>query len=105
MENKNSKTGAIIGTIAAVLFCGCPGLCVLLYGILVAFGLGTYSTEFGDMMGYGMMPGWIGYVFICMALFMIAIPIVVGLLTLKDKKPKEVVPPSDEPIEPMPPTS
>ena len=105
MENKNSKTGAIIGTIAAVLFCGCPGLCLLLYGVLTAFGLGTYSTEFGDALGYGTFPGWIGYVSMCLALFMIAIPIVVGLLTLRDKKTKDVDPSNDEPLEPLPPAS
>ncbi|MFC2065050.1 hypothetical protein ACFLXB_08145 [Chloroflexota bacterium] len=105
MENKNSKTGAIIGTIAAVLFCGCPGLCVLLYGVMVAFGLGTYSTQFGDSLGYGSMPGWLGYVFMCASLIMIAIPIVVGVVTLKDKKPKEIVPSNDEPSPPIPPTS
>ena len=101
MENKNSKTGAIIGTIVAVILCGCPGLCLLLMGILSAFGMGTWSSEFGHYVGYGDMPGWIGYVFICVSLFMIAVPIVVGLLTLRDKKPKDVIPPSNEPLPPV----
>jgi len=105
MENKNSKTGAIIGTIVAVLLCACPGLCILLIGIMTAIGGSDYSSQFVDIMGFGPLPGWFGYVFMCMALFLIAIPIVVGLLTLRDKKPKEVDPPNNEPIDPIPPTS
>jgi len=101
MENKNSKTGGIIGTIVAVLLCGCPGLCILLYGVLVAFGTGTYTSQINDTFGTGMMPSWIGYVFMCVSLFMIAVPIVVGLLTLRDKKPKAPVPPSNEPLPPV----
>ena len=29
VEKKEKKTGAIIGTIAAILLCGFPGLCLL----------------------------------------------------------------------------
>ncbi|NCP16495.1 hypothetical protein GW866_05560, partial [bacterium] len=32
VEKKESKTGAIIGTIVAVLLCGCPGLVGLCLG-------------------------------------------------------------------------
>jgi hypothetical protein len=101
MENKKSKTGAIIGTIVAVLLCGCPGLCVLLWGILTVAGAGNYTSQFGDTFGYGTLPAWTGYVFMCVSLIMIAIPIVIGVVTLKDKKPKDVIPPSNEPLPPV----
>ena len=100
MENKKSKTGGIIGTLVAVFLCGCPGLCVCLFGVMTAFGLSTGNYDIGSITGSGPLPGWYGYVFMCVSLFMIAIPIVVGLLTLRDKKPKAVVSSIDEPLPP-----
>jgi uncharacterized membrane protein YhdT len=88
METKKSKTGGIIGTLAAVLLCGCPGLFVCLFGVLTAANLGTYSTDIGNTLGTGTLPQWFGFAFICAAIIMIAIPVVVGFLTLRDKKPK-----------------
>ena len=63
--------------------------------------MGTYTSQINDTLGYGTMPGWIGYVFMCVSLFMIAVPIVVGLVTLRDKKPKTFIPPSDDPLPPV----
>ncbi len=100
METKKSKTGGIIGTIAAVLLCGCPGLFLCIFGIFTATGNMPFETTFNDYTNTGMMPSWIGYVLLCAALFMIAIPIVVGVMTLRDKKPKVVVPTFDEPLPP-----
>jgi hypothetical protein len=59
-----------------------------------------FETTFNDYSNYGMMPAWIGFTMLCAALFMIAIPIVVGVMTLRDKKPKVVVPAFDEPLPP-----
>lgn len=100
METKKSKTGAMIGTAAAVFLCGCPGLCVCLFGVLTAFGLSTGEFDIGSVTGSGPLDPWVGYVMLCAALFMIAIPIVVGFMTLRDKKPKDVVPSFDEPLPP-----
>ncbi|MBA4379581.1 MAG: hypothetical protein C0393_02650 [Anaerolinea sp.] len=93
METK-SKTGAIIGTIVAVLLCGCPGLSLCLFGVYAA--TGTMPDFYS---GYGNLPGWIGFVLICLSLIFIAIPIVVGVLTLR-KKPEAVVVSPDEPLPP-----
>ena len=100
METKKSKTGGIIGTIAAVLLCGCPGLFLCIFGAWGATGNMPYTTSFNDYYGGGMMPSWFGFAMLCAALVMIAIPIVVGVMTLRDKKPKEVVPTFDEPLPP-----
>jgi len=100
METKKSKTGGIIGTLAAVLLCGCPGLFLCIFGIITATGNMPFETEFNNIYNTGMTPSWLGYVFLCAALFMIAIPIVVGIMTLRDKKPKKVVPNFDEPLPP-----
>jgi len=90
METKKSKTGGIIGTLAAVLLCGCPGLFLCLFGALTAANLGTYSTQLGDTLGTGTLPQWTGYAMLCAALILIAIPVVVGFVTLRNKKPKVV---------------
>jgi len=100
METKKSKTGAMIGTAAAILLCGCPGLCICLFGVMTAFGLSTGNYDIGSITGSGPLPAWYGYVFMCVALFMIAIPVVVGFMTLRDKKSKEAAPKFDEPIPP-----
>jgi TRAP-type C4-dicarboxylate transport system permease small subunit len=86
---KKSKTGAVIGTIVAVLLCGCPGLCLCLFGLLFAIGGGTYNSTFGNYVDSGTMPSWTGYVFMCASIILIIIPIVVGFVTLRNKKPKE----------------
>lgn len=90
METKKAKTGGIIGTAAAVLLCGCPGLCLCLIGALTAANMTDYTTEIGNTLGTGTMPQWAGFAMLCGAILLIAIPVVVGFLTLRDKKPKVV---------------
>jgi len=103
MENK-SKTAAIIGTAAAVLFCGCPGLTLCVIGAWAATGKMPYTTTTNDYSGGGFMPTGSGFAMLCAAIFLIAIPIVVGLLTLRDKKPRAaVVVDTINPDEPLPP--
>lgn len=100
METKKSKTGAIIGTIAAVLLCGCPGIFLCIFGAFAATGNMPFETSFNDYSNFGMMPSWTGFAMLCAALVMIAIPVVVGIVTLRDKKPKGVAPTFDEPLPP-----
>ncbi|HTX92629.1 MAG TPA: hypothetical protein VMC09_15565 [Anaerolineales bacterium] len=90
-----NRTTAIILTVVAVLLCGCPGLSLC--------GLGVYAAtgNFPDFFnGYGNFPSWVGFVFMCLAIFFIAIPVVVGILTLRQKK----APAEAEAMPPMPPT-
>ncbi len=99
VEKKESKTGAIIGTVAAIVLCGLPGLCMCLFGAITAF---NGMPDFYN--GYGKMPNWIGFVLLCLSVIFIAIAIVVPVLTLRKKKEpavEEVLPPS----EPLPPTA
>lgn len=100
METKKSKTGAIIGTLAAVLLCGCPGIFLCIFGAVAATGNMPFETTFNDYTNFGTMPTWTGYAMLCAALFMIAIPVVVGFMTLRDKKPKKEAPTFDEPLPP-----
>ena len=101
-EKKPSRTGAIIGTIAAILLCGCPGLSLCVLGIWGATGtLPDYTGLYG-----GNLPGWAGFALLCVAIIFIAIGVVVPILLLRKKKapeaaPADVLPPQ----EPLPPAS
>src|SRR5512140_196419 len=99
-----NRTWPIVGTIAAILLCGCPGLAACLFGAVSAFGV---MPDF--LNGYGNFPAWVGFVFLCLAIIFIAIAVVVPILLLRKKKPVtpavEVIPPPMPPQEPIPPAS
>ncbi len=98
---KDNKTWAIVGTVAAILLCGCPGLSMCLFGAVTAFG---GMPDFVN--GYGELPGWIGFVSLCLALIFVAIAVVVPILLLRKKKPAVVVEDVPSfPQEPLPPAS
>jgi uncharacterized membrane protein len=98
VEKKENKTWAIVGTVAAILLCGCPGLTLCVFGIWAATGT---MTDFN----YGYTPSWIGFAMLCVAIIFVAIAVVVPILLLRKKKPAapsvEVLPPQ----EPLPPAS
>jgi len=98
----DKKTGSIIATVATALLCGCPGLFLCVFGIWGATGTMPYTTEFGGVTGGGTMPSTVGFVLLCLSLILIAIPIVVGFVTLR-KKPEPATPPDMG--EPLPPPS
>lgn len=101
-EKKPSRTGAIIGTIAAILLCGCPGLSLCVLGIWAATG------KMPDMWtGYGNLPNGFGFAFLCVALIFIVIAVVVPVLLLRKKKAASEAAPVDvlPPQEPLPPAS
>lgn len=96
----NNKTPAIIATVVAVLLCGCPGLFLLCIGPLMAIISQVPGAEidiFGSQDPTSALT--IGIALLCVGLIFVAIPVVVGLVTLR-KKPV----PSKEPGEAIPPT-
>jgi hypothetical protein len=102
VAKKENKTWPIVGTVAAILLCGCPGLSLCLFGAVTAFG---QMPDF--IKGYGNMSGGIGWALLCVAIIFIAIAVVVPILLLRKKKtapetaPVDVLPPQ----EPLPPAS
>ena len=99
VEKKENRTWAIVGTVAAILLCGCPGLTLCLLGVYAATGK---MTDFST----GYLPGWAGFAMLCVAIVFIAIAVVVPILLLRKKKP--AAPPKEEilpPQEPLPPAS
>lgn len=94
----DKRTTGIIATIATALLCGCPGILICLFGGLTAAGQGTFNNE-------SLSPS-VGFVLLCLSVIFIAIPIVVGIVTLR-RKPEVVAPaapPVSEPKPPAPPT-
>jgi hypothetical protein len=102
----NKNTG-IIATVVTVIFCGCPGLASLCWGITsaaVSFMPGANIDINGSSDPRSALFTGLGG--LCMGIIFIAIPIVVGFLTLR-KKPEAATVIDAAPVndEPLPPTS
>jgi hypothetical protein len=98
----DTKNKGIVATIVAVVLCGCPGLCLCLFGAVTAAGLMPYNTEFNGVNNSGTMPASAGIAMLCFSLLFIAVPIAVGFFMLR-KKPEAAVEISSN--ETLPPTS
>ena len=96
----DDKTKGIIATIASIVLCGCPGLFFCIFGAFTASGNMPFNTELNGVSNSGTLPPTAGFVLVCLSLIFIAIPVVVGFLTLR-KKP--AVPLNNN--EPLPPAS
>ena len=87
----DKKTTGLIATIATALLCGCPGLISLCMGVMFAF-VGTIPGSDIDIGGSGDPVAAIGtgIAMLCLGVVFVAIPIVVGIVTLRN--PKEAAP-------------
>lgn len=96
MSNKNT---GIIATVATAILCGCPGLATLCWGALMAFVSFVPGADI-DIGGSSDPQSalFTGLGALCAGVIFIAIPIVVGVVTLR-KKPA-AAPVSDEPLPP-----
>ena len=92
----SARDKGLIGTIAAVVLCGCPGLLLCILGGLVAAGA-PVNTELNGVTNTTTLPAWAGIALLCVALIFILIPVVVGFLTLRAKP---APPASSEPVPP-----
>lgn len=97
------KSVGIIATLTTALLCGFPGLCGLCFGALMAV-VGTIPGAEIDMWGSNDPGAAIatGLVILCLGVFFVAVPIVVGIITLRPQPAQAVVKsiPPDEPIPP-----
>ena len=92
----DKKTIGIIATVATALLCGCPGLFLCGTGVLAM--IGVQMPEVMAQSGANPSDTMLGSVlFLCVGVILIAIPIVVGVVTLR-KKPEALV--SNEPLPP-----
>ena len=95
----DQKTTGIILTIAAVLLCGCPGLFSLFFGglmALVSFVPNANIDVYGSNDPQSALTFGLGA--LCLGVLFVAIPVVVGVLTLR-RKPTPAAS-SDEPLPP-----
>ncbi len=96
------RNTAVILTVVAALLCGCPGLFGMCYGAIAAiasFIPGAEIDIFGSSDPNAAMLTGLGT--LCGGILLIAIPIVIGIVTLRKKKEAEVPEVvSDEPLPP-----
>ena len=85
-----NRTTAIIITIATSLFCGCPGLGTCLWGAIFglggAFGGGTVTANGTTSALDPMVALATGGGAVCGGIILVLIPVVVGVLTLRNSR-------------------
>lgn len=79
--NDSTRTTGIILVILTILLCACPGLVMLLSGGFFA----VFSSIPGADIESDISPLVFGGISICLGIFLIAIPIVIAILTLRSK--------------------
>jgi hypothetical protein len=99
----NNRNTGIIATVASTLLCGCPGLFLCIFGAASATGRVPFNTEVNGVSQTGSIPAVAGMVMLCLSVIFILIPVVVGVLTLR-QRPAPPLPPADF-NEPLPPAS
>ena len=87
--DSSKRNTALIATIGTTVFCGLPGLCLCLMGGMFAM-VGTIPGSDIDIGGSSDPQAAIGMGIgmLCVSLVFIAIPVVVGFVTLR-KKPED----------------
>jgi len=78
------KTGGIIATIVACLLCGCPGLVAIGLGVFVAVGNQLPQAAQNVISTQNVITTTL--LLLCPGLVFITIPVVVGILTLRNKR-------------------
>jgi hypothetical protein len=82
MDNRSKP---IVATLASVVLCGCPGLFLLIFGFFAAAGNMPFKFDFNGVSNTDVIPPTVGLVLICLSVILLAIPVVVGFLTLRGK--------------------
>ena len=98
----NNRSAGIITTSVAAILCGCPGLLSLCVGTVLAFASFIPGAQFDLPSGNDPRSAFaVGLSALCMGMILITIPIIVGVLSLRNR-PEMVVAPDDDlkPIEP-----
>ena len=92
----DKKTVGIIATVVSALACGCISIITCAWGVIAVTGtpinISNNGQEYMDT-----LPPTVGYVLLCLSVLFVAVPFVIGFLTLR-KKPQPPV--NNEPIPP-----
>jgi hypothetical protein len=97
MNNKNS---GMIATIATVIFCGCPGLLMCIFGAVTATGNMPYNTQVNGATSSGTLPVGAGLGMLCFSLILILIPVAVAFFTRSKKTEIEAPAAGSDPTPP-----
>jgi len=87
-----NRTLAITLTVATILLCGIPGLMSLCISVLL-----VVDGPFPDQPETEWL---LGFILLCSGVFLIAIPLVAGILSLRRKTTEKADFPQDAPIPP-----
>ena len=94
----NNRTVGIIATVVSALICGCSAIFACVWGALIATNT-PINVSSGGEQSIQTLPAPVGYVLLCLSLLFVAVPVVIGFVTLR-KKPQAAVPVSNEPLPP-----
>ncbi|RJP49346.1 MAG: hypothetical protein C4583_12765 [Anaerolineaceae bacterium] len=92
----DKKTVGIIATVLSALACGCAAIISCAWGVIGVTGTPINITSGGDQYVDTMSPT-VGYVLLCLSVLFVAVPVVVGFVTLRKKRAPIV---DNEPIPP-----
>lgn len=92
----DKKTVGIILTVLSALACGCAAIFACAWGVLAVTETPINITSGGDQY-VDTLPPTVGYVLLCLSALFVAVPFVVGFLTLRKKRAPIV---DNEPIPP-----
>ncbi len=98
----DKRSVGIIATVATALICGCPGLFAMCFGLFFAV-VGQIpgadvnvfnSSDPRSALVYGLVA-------LCLGILFVAVPVVVGIVTLRKKPGEEPVVIDNEPVPPV----
>ena len=92
-----NRTIGIVATVLTSIFCGCFSIVSCVWGVIIARGTPVDVTSNGITTPQTFSPT-IGYVLLCLSVFMILVPAAVGFFTLR-KKPEVAVTSDTPPVE------
>lgn len=84
------RTIGIIATLITSLMCGCASVFSFIWGFIIVSGRPIDLTVNGVTTPQTLSPT-IGYVLLCLTLFMILVPVAVGFFTLRNKPVEDAV--------------
>jgi len=95
----DKKTTGIIATITSAILCGCPGFFALCFGSITAMASYVPGAEI-DIIGNDSPRAalFAGLGLLCLGVVFLAVPFIVGWVTLRGKPQPAALP--DEPIPP-----
>ena len=79
-----NRTIGIVATVLTSIFCGCFSIMSCVWGVIIARGTPVDVTSNGITTPQTFSPT-IGYVLLCLSVFMILVPAAVGFFTLRKK--------------------